>query len=143
MAGKHSVAAMAILAHELGYAQQHENGWLLISMHNVLVPAVRFSPQIAYVLILVGLIFNLTGAFILGVIFYALVVLFSTLTLPVEFDASRRGLKLLDQAGLMDGEQDRSGSRRILFAAASTYVAAAITVILQLLYYVSIACRRG
>ena len=57
---------MAILAHELGYAQQHENGWLLISMHNVLVPAVRFSPQIAYVLILVGLICNLTGAFILG-----------------------------------------------------------------------------
>lgn len=49
---------MAILAHELGYAQQHENGWLLISMHNVLVPAVRFSPQIAYVLILVGLICN-------------------------------------------------------------------------------------
>ena len=59
------------------------------------------------------------------------------------FDASRRGLKLLDQAGLMVGEQDRTGSRRILLAAASTYVAAAITAILQLLYYISIARRRG
>jgi Zn-dependent membrane protease YugP len=111
-------------------------------VRNVLVPAVRFSPTIAYMLILVGLIFNATGLFWLGIIFYALVVLFAILTLPVEFDASRRGLQLLDQSGLMVTDTDRQGSRRILFAAASTYVAAAITAVLQLLYYISIARRR-
>ncbi len=103
VAGKHSVAAMAIVAHELGHAQQHENGSLFIKMRNVLLPAMRFSPQIAYLLIIVGLIFNLTGAFKLGIVFYGVVVLFSLLTLPVEFDASRRGLKLLEQSGLSTG----------------------------------------
>lgn len=143
VAGKHSVAAMAIVAHELGHAQQHENGSLLIKMRNILVPAVRVSPQIAYLLIIIGLIFNLAGAFQLGILFYGLVVLFSILTLPVEIDASRRGLKLLDESGLMVSTQDRQGSRRVLAAAASTYVAAAITAILQLLYYLTIARRRS
>lgn len=142
VAGKNSVAAMAIVAHELGHAQQHENGSLLIKMRNVLLPAVRFSPQIAYLLIIIGLIFNLAGAFQLGVLFFGLVVLFSILTLPVEFDASRRGLKLLEESGLMISDQDRQGSRRVLTAAASTYVAAAVTAILQLLYYISIGRRR-
>lgn len=141
-ADKKSVAAMAVVAHELGHAQQHENRSILISVRNVLVPAVRFSPTIAYMLIFIGLIFNATGLFWLGIIFYALVVLFAILTLPVEFDASRRGLQLLDQSGLMVTDTDRQGSRRILFAAASTYVAAAITAVLQLLYYISIARRR-
>lgn len=91
---------------------------------------------------IIGLIFNLAGAFWLGIIFYALLVIFALLTLPVEIDASRRGLKLLDQAGLMVSENDRKGSRQILIAAASTYLAAAVTAILQLLYYLSIARRR-
>jgi Zn-dependent membrane protease YugP len=142
VAQKPSVAAMAIVAHELGHAQQHERGSLLIKMRNVLLPAVRVSPQIAYLLIFIGLIFNVTGAFQLGIFFFGLVVLFSILTLPVEFDASRRGLKLLEQSGLMVSQQDRVGSRRVLTAAASTYVAAAITAILQLFYYISIGRRR-
>jgi Zn-dependent membrane protease YugP len=137
VAGKHSVAAMAIVAHELGHAQQHENGSLLIKMRGVLVPAVRVSPQIAYFLIFIGWIFNLSGAFQLGILFYGLVVLFSLLTLPVEIDASRRGLKLLEQSGLMVSDQDRLGSRRVLTAAGATYVAAAITAVLQLLYLMS------
>jgi len=91
VATKKSVAAMAIVAHELGHAQQHENNSFLITVRNVLVPAVRFSPQIAYILIIVGLIFNLVGALWLGILFYGLMVIFSVLTLPVEFDASRRG----------------------------------------------------
>lgn len=141
-ADKRTVAAMAIVAHELGHAQQHENKSFLMTMRNVLVPAVRFSPRIAYLLIFIGLIFNLTGAFLLGILFYALVVLFAILTLPVEIDASRRGLKLLEQAGLMVTNSDRTGSRQILTAAAATYLAAAITAVLQLLYYITIANRR-
>ena len=137
----HSVAAMAIVAHELGHAQQHESGSALMSMRNVLVPALRFSPSLSYFLILIGLIFNLAGLFWLGVLFYGLVVLFALLTLPVEIDASRRGRRLLREAGLMQTEQDNTGTRQVLMAAASTYVAAAITALLQLLYYVRIGRR--
>jgi hypothetical protein len=137
-----SVASMAIVAHELGHAQQHENHSPLIAMRNFLVPAVRFSPQLAYVLILVGMIFNIAGLFWLGIVFYGLMVLFSILTLPVELDASRRALILLDETGLMQTEADVQGSRRVLTAAATTYIAAAVTAVLQLLYYISIARRR-
>jgi Zn-dependent membrane protease YugP len=143
VAKRHSVAAMAIVAHELGHAQQHENNSFLITMRNFLVPAVSLSPRIAYFLIIIGLIFNLAGAFWLGVIFYGLMVLFSIVTLPVEFDASRRGRKLLREAGLMVSEQDETGSQRVLMAAASTYVAAAVSAVLQLLYYISIGRRRS
>ena len=143
VAKRHSVAAMAIVAHELGHAQQHENNSFLITMRNFLVPAVSLSPKIAYFLIFIGLIFNLAGAFWLGVVFYGLMVLFSIVTLPVEFDASRRGRKLLREAGLMVSEQDETGSQRVLMAAASTYVAAAVSAVLQLLYYISIGRRRS
>ena len=137
-----SVAAMAIVAHELGHAQQHENNSALISMRNVLLPAVRFSPQIAYVLIFIGFIFNLVGAIWLGILFYGLMVAFSVLTLPVEIDASRKGLRLLREAGLIQVEADEQGARNVLTAAASTYVAAAVTAILTLLYYITLARRR-
>ena len=137
-----SVAAMAIVAHELGHAQQHENNSVLISARNVLLPAVRFSPMIAYVLIFIGLIFNLIQAFWLGILFYGLLVIFSVLTLPVEIDASRRGIQLLKEAGLIQVEQDEQGARNVLTAAASTYIAAAVTAILTLLYYVALAGRR-
>jgi hypothetical protein len=142
VANRHSVAAMAIVAHELGHAQQHEHNSILITMRNLLLPAVSLSPRIAYFLIFIGLIFNLAGAFWLGVIFYGLMVLFSIVTLPVEFNASSRGRKLLREAELMVTQEDEAGSQRVLMAAASTYVAAAVTAILQLLYYISIGRRR-
>jgi Zn-dependent membrane protease YugP len=88
-----------------------------------------------------GLIFNMTNLIWLGVFFFALMVIFSLLTLPVELDASRRALKLLDEAGLMKSDEDRKGSRAVLNAAALTYLAAAVASVLQLLYYVSIARR--
>ncbi len=142
VATRKSVAAMAIVAHELGHAQQHEHNSFLITARNVLVPAVRFSPTIAYILILIGFFFNLAGALWLGIIFYALMVVFSVLTLPVEIDASRRGIRLLKESGLIQVEQDEKGARNVLNAAASTYIAAAVTAILTLLYYISIARRR-
>ena len=143
VANRHSVAALAIVAHELGHAQQHEHNSFLITMRNFLVPAVSLSPRIAYFLIIIGLIFNLAGAFWLGVLFYGLMVIFSIVTLPVEIDASRRGRKLLNESGLMVSEQDETGSQRVLMAAASTYIAAAVSAVLQLLYYISIGRRRS
>ncbi len=143
VAKTNSVASMAIVAHELGHAQQHEQRSIFIQMRNVLVPAVRFSPQIAYICIILGLFFNLLGFLYLGILFYALMVLFTFVTLPVEIDASRRGIALLRSSGLLQSETDEQGSKRVLTAAASTYIAAAITALLQLLYYLSLARRRS
>ena len=138
-----SVASMAVTAHELGHVQQYQTGSGLIKMRGFLLPALQFSPTISYICILMGLWWNMTGMLWLGILFFGLMVLFSILTLPIEIDASRRGTKLLQEAGLMQNENDASGSRAVLTAAALTYLAAAVTSILQLLYYISVANRRG
>ena len=137
-----SVASMAIVAHELGHAQQYAAKSPLIAARSFLLPAVRVSPMISYILLMIGLVFNFLGLVYVGIFFFGITVLFSILTLPVEFDASRRGLKLLADAGLMTSAQDEQGARTVLRAAAATYVAATITAVLQLLYYVMLANRR-
>lgn len=138
-----TVAALAITAHELGHVQQYQTGSALISMRGFLLPALQFSPTLSYIAILLGLWFNMTNMLWIGIFFFALMVLFSVLTLPVEFDASRRGLNLLREAGLFQSKEDEQGARSMLTAAGLTYLAAAITSILQLLYYISVAQRRG
>lgn len=137
-----SVASMAIVAHELGHAQQHEQASVLMAMRSFLVPAVQFSPQIAYVLIFLGFILRTAGLIYLGALFYGVMVLFTLITLPVEIDASRRALALLREANLVQVEEDAAGARQVLTAAALTYVAAAVTAVLTLLYYLSLANRR-
>ncbi|MBZ0284945.1 MAG: zinc metallopeptidase [Anaerolineae bacterium] len=137
-----SVAAMAVVAHELGHAQQYAERSLLIQMRSFLVPAMQFSPMVSYALIMAGLLFNSLGMIQVGIIFYGVVVLFMVLTLPVEFDASRRGLKLLREVGLMQSSEDQGGARAVLTAAALTYVAAAVTSLLNLLYYISLLSGR-
>lgn len=137
-----SVAAMAVVAHELGHVEQHQQRSLLIQMRNFLVPAVQITPQIGYMMIIFGLILNITGLFWLGIIFFGLMVVFMVLTLPVEIDASRRGMRLLNESGLLVAEQDGSGARSVLTAAAMTYLAAAITSVLQLLYFISLGNNR-
>jgi len=138
-----SVAAMAVVAHELGHVQQHQERSVLIQMRQILVPGVRFAPQIGYMMIFAGLLLNFTGLMYVGIALFGVMVVFMILTLPVEIDASLRGLKLLRQAGLMTAPEDSSGARQVLTAAAMTYVAAAITAVLQLLYYLSLAQRRN
>ena len=137
-----SVAAMAIAAHELGHVQQYQTGSALIKARGFLIPAVQFSPTLSYLSILAGIILNITGLLWLGVFFFGLMVVFSLLTLPVEFDASRRGIALLGEAGLLNSSEDRRGANAVLRAAALTYIAAAVTAVLQLLYYITIANRR-
>ncbi|MDX2160116.1 MAG: zinc metallopeptidase [bacterium] len=138
---KPSVAAMAVVAHELGHAQQHQEKSLLITMRNFLVPAVQISPTIGYLMIIMGLMLQVTGLFWLGILFFGLMVVFMILTLPVEVDASVRGLRLLRESGLIGVETDYSGARAVLTAAALTYFAAAIQAVLQLLYFVSLSRR--
>ena len=141
VASRDSVAAMAVTAHEVGHAQQDAEGTVAMRARAFLVPAVTFSPTVSYVLIFVGLIFNLTGLFWLGIIVFGLMVVFSILTLPVEIGASRRALVMLRETGMLSTREDEDGVKRVLTAAAMTYVAAAVTSILTLLYYISIARR--
>ena len=144
IATKPSVAAMAIVAHELGHAQQYAQNSPLITMRSFLVPAMQFSPTVSYLLIFLGLFIGGFEFLIWpGILLFGLVVLFMLLTLPVEIDASRRGLALLSNSGLMADTRDASGARQMLTAAALTYVAAFVSALLTLLYYISIANRRN
>jgi Zn-dependent membrane protease YugP len=142
VATRPSVAAMAIVAHEFGHVQQHQEKSILISMRNFLLPAVQFSPMISYGLIMIGLLMRAADLIYLGALFFGVVVVFMLLTLPVEIDASLRGMRLLRETGLMVSQDDASGSQQVLTAAAMTYVAAFVTALLQLLYYLSLAQRR-
>jgi len=139
VAGTPSVAAMAVVAHELGHVQQYQKSSALMAARNFLVPAVQFSPTISYIAIFAGLIFDSAGLIWAGVIFFGLLVLFSILTLPVEIDASRRGLALLREAGLTRTDEDARGSKAVLTAAGMTYLAAAVGAVLQLLYFIVLA----
>lgn len=141
IADRPSIAAMAVAAHELGHVQQYQTGSGLIALRSTLLPALQFTPTISYIAFTMGILFNMTGLVWIGVFFFGFMVLFSLLTLPVEFDASRRGLQLLEQAGLTDTQQEKTGARKVLTAAALTYIGAAITSVLQLLYYISLAQR--
>jgi Zn-dependent membrane protease YugP len=136
-----SIASMAVAAHELGHVQQHQTGSAMMKVRNILVPAVQFSPALSYICILLGLIMGIAGLFYLGILIFALMVIFTIMTIPIEFNASNRALRLLDQAGLLVNENDRQGAQSMLRAAGFTYVAAAVASILQLLYYISLSRR--
>jgi uncharacterized protein len=137
-----SVAAMAVVAHEVGHAQQHAEGTVAMNARSFLVPALTISPTLSYLCIVLGLIFNVAGLFYLGILFFAVMVVFTLLTLPVELGASRRAVAMLKTASLLASPQEERAVRSVLTAAALTYVAAAVTSILTLLYYLSIANRR-
>ena len=130
-----SVASMAVAAHELGHVQQHQQGSALMSLRSLLIPSEQFGPSIGISLIIMGLLFNATGLATIGLILFAGAALFTIVTLPVELDASRRAMRMLEQSGLIATEQDRDGANAVLRAAALTYVAAVATSILTLLYY--------
>jgi Zn-dependent membrane protease YugP len=142
IANQASIASMAVTAHELGHVQQYQTKSPLIAMRSLLLPALQFSPTISYIAFTFGLLFNMANLMWIGILFFGLMVLFSILTLPVEIDASRRGLRLLKEAGLLDTRQEEKGARNMLTAAAMTYLAAAVTSVMQLLYYVSLAQRK-
>ncbi len=141
VASQPSVASMAIAAHEVGHAQQVAEGSALMQLRSVLVPAVSIGPNLAYLLIIGGIILNVSGLVTIGIALFGMAVLFSLLTLPVEIGASRNALSMLESTGVLTTAQDRHGARSMLTAAALTYLAAAITAVLTLLYYLTIARR--
>jgi uncharacterized protein len=137
VANESTVSAEAVAAHELGHVQQYQDGSGLIKMRSFLLPFIRFSPMVFYASWVLGFVFNMTNMIWIGMIFFGIQVLFSLLTLPVEFDASKRGIQHLENAGLMVSDNDREGSKQVLRAAALTYVAASIGAVLQFIYFLT------
>lgn len=133
--GQTSVAAVGVAAHECGHAIQHARGYAPLKLRSTLVPIANFGSQIAWPLILIGLLFNGNSSIMfinLGIIAFLGAVLFQLITLPVEFNASSRAIRMIADTGLMQG-QEIVAAKKVLSAAALTYVASAATAILQLL----------
>ncbi len=130
-----SVAAAGVAAHEMGHALQDAGGYAPLRLRSSLVPAVQFGSSLGPWIFIAGFFLQLTPLAWLGVILFAASVVFALVTLPVEFDASRRAKQLLTSSGLVMGDEAK-GVDKVLDAAALTYVAAAVTAIGTLLYYI-------
>lgn len=130
--GNNSVSAVAVAAHECGHVIQHAKGYAPLSIRTALVPAANFGSGASWFIILAGILFSIPPLITVGIVLFSLAVLFQLVTLPVEFNASRRALGILQETGILGNEEGRS-ARKVLRAAALTYVAAAAASILQLL----------
>ncbi|MEB3190232.1 MAG: zinc metallopeptidase [Snowella sp.] len=129
-----SLAAAAIAAHECGHVLQDVQGYTPMNLRAALVPAANLGSNIGPLLVVVGLFLGSGGIILsnIGIFIFLAVILFHLVTLPVEFDASRRALRLIDDFGILQGEENR-GARQVLSAAALTYVATTFYAVLQLL----------
>ena len=132
---EHSVSATAVAAHEVGHAIQHKEAYSFFRFRSALFPAVAFSSSVWVWLLLLGLLMNIAGLFLLAIALYAVAVLFQLVTLPVEFDASRRAAVQVRDLGLV-AQNEGTGVKKVLNAAALTYVAGALAALTQLLYFV-------
>lgn len=139
-----SVTAAAIAAHECGHAVQHATAYTWLTMRSKLVPVVQFSSSIVQWILLAGiLLINVFPALLLsGIVLFGLTTLFSFITLPVEFDASRRALAWLDKTGTLSSSVDHEKAKDGLWWAAMTYVVAALSSLATLVYYIFIYTRR-
>jgi Zn-dependent membrane protease YugP len=134
-----SVASLAIVAHEVGHAMQDATGYFLLRLRGGLVPAVNFGSQLGPLLFFVGLILQFRPLMWIGIVFFSAAFIFALVTLPVEINASRRAMNMLTSSGLVMDGREKNGARAVLTAAALTYVAALLTALFQLLYYVMLA----
>ena len=136
-----SIAALGIAAHEAGHAMQKHDGYAPLMLRTAIVPAVNICSGLSTPLFFLGLLMSWEPLLNLGIILFAASTVFALVTLPVEFNASRRAVAMLTEGGYVTGAEER-GVRKVLTAAALTYVAAAVTSLLSLLRLVTIANRR-
>jgi hypothetical protein len=129
-----SVAAIGVACHEAGHAIQHAQKYAPLWLRSVLVPTANIGSSVGYMVMLFGLILSSTNMVLIGAVLFSMVLLFQIVTLPVEFDASARAKKLAFANGLVL-DSERQGMAKVLNAAALTYVAAAISTLLTLLYF--------
>lgn len=140
--GSSSVAAVGVAAHECGHAIQHQVGYVPIKIRNAIVPVVNLGSKLSWPVIILGLIFSSFKVLQIGILLFALTLAFQVVTLPVEFNASGRALRILKSRGILRDNELR-GARKVLSAAAMTYVTSTISTILQLLRLVLIFGRRS
>ncbi len=130
--GSNSVSAIAVAAHECGHVIQHANSYAPLAIRSALVPVANFGSGVSWFLILAGIFLSMYPLITLGIVFFSAAVLFQIVTLPVEFNASRRALNILQDTGIL-GPTEGQSAKKVLRAAALTYVAGAAAAILQLL----------
>ncbi|MEH7884690.1 zinc metallopeptidase [Bacillus sp. JJ1609] len=133
----HSVAAAAIAAHEVGHAIQDAQDYAFLRFRHALVPVANIGSNFSWILIMIGIFAKLSGMLLLGILFMAAAVVFQVITLPVEFNASNRAMDQVVSAGIIRNDEERE-TKKVLNAAALTYVAAAAVAVLELVRLVLI-----
>lgn len=127
-----SIAGTAVAAHEVGHAMQHADAYSFLTLRSKLVPVASFSSNMSWIFVLIGIFASSTGFLLLGIVLLAAGVVFQLVTLPVEFDASNRAMNEVVSLGIINNNEERS-ARKVLNAAAMTYVAAAAVAVMELL----------
>ena len=140
---KTSVSAVGVACHEAGHAVQHAENYFPNKLRSVIVPIANIGSRVSWILIIIGMLLPYRYNFVItiGIVLFAAAVLFTVITLPVEFNASSRALKTIKECSILTADE-YTGAKSVLVAAAMTYVAAALTAVLQLLRIVLIASRR-
>ncbi|OWA33580.1 peptidase [Saccharibacillus sp. O16] len=136
-----SISSVSVACHEIGHAIQHKESYPMLTLRHRIFPVVNFASGVAPFLILAGLLFSATGLIGVGILFFAVTVLFQLITLPVEFNASNRAREVMVSEGYITNEEER-GVGKVLNAAALTYVAAALISLLELIRLVGIFNNR-
>ncbi len=136
-----SVASIGVAAHEAGHAVQHSVGYLPIKLRNAVLPVANIGSTLAVPLVILGLVMSFEPLVSVGIILFSALVLFQVVTLPVEFNASRRALNTLGESFVLEGDELK-GAKRVLSAAAMTYVASTLVSVMQLLRLVLLSNRR-
>lgn len=137
-----SIAAVGVAAHEAGHAVQYAKGYAPIKIRAAILPVCNLGSQLALPLVLLGFVFNFAFLVDLGIIFFSLALLFQLITLPVEFNASRRALSTISDNHILLNDNDQKGAEKVLTAAALTYVAAVLVSLAQLLRLIALSNRR-
>ena len=140
--GSSSIAAIGVAAHECGHAVQHAEEYGPLKLRSAIIPITNLGSSLSIPLFLIGLLFNFSILMNIGILLFGLVALFQLITLPVEFNASRRALSTIGERGLLTDDETR-GAKKVLSAAALTYVAALASSLAQLLRLVAISRRRN
>ncbi|OWR27240.1 peptidase [Saccharibacillus sp. O23] len=136
-----SISSVSVACHEIGHAIQHKEAYPMLSLRHKIFPVVNFASGIAPFLILAGFLFSATGLIGVGILFFAVTVVFQLITLPVEFNASNRAREIMVSEGFITNEEER-GVGKVLNAAALTYVAAALVSLLELIRLIGIFNNR-
>jgi Zn-dependent membrane protease YugP len=137
-----SISAVGVAAHEAGHAVQYAKGYTPIKVRTAIYPVCNIGSQLSMPLLLIGLLFNYSFLMNLGIIFFGVALVFQLVTLPVEFNASRRAIEAIRDSNILLDDSEIKGTRKVLSAAALTYIAAFLVSLTQLLRFLIIANRR-